>query len=344
MEGITHSHLLRPLTCEESTESESANFLHTVATAMPKARGIGKVSAVLVVALLLGLAASFDNARTSHHWIPVCPSRNCFLSDQDNTAPLPPVVFWAWEKPEDLRFLNPNSAAVAFLAKTIYLSPPDPASPLKSAGGFLVQPRLQPLRVAPETALIAVVRIETSSGLPGAAHTTRPVAPNYSTSQLEDISSQIVELHSFPAVRAVQIDFDATTRERGFYSALLSDVRRKLPDKVPLSITALASWCIGDPWLERLPRGTIQEAVPMLFRMGPDAVNVAKFLRSANSFPVAACRGSMGVSTDETFSQKLLNWNLPGMSSTWHQKRIYVFSPRAWTPSAAQAVLKEWQP
>ena len=344
MECITRSDLLRPVTCEESTRSESANFLHALATAMAKTRGISKVSAILVVALLLGLAASLDYARTAHHWFSGCRSRNCFPSNQDNTVPLPPVVFWAWEKPEDLRLLNPNSAAVAFLAKTIYLSPPNPASSVKSAAGFLVRPRLQPLRVAPETALIAVVRIETSSGLQGAAHTTAPVAPNYSTSQLQDIASQIVELGSFPAVRAVQIDFDATTREHGFYSALLSDVRRKLPDKVPLSITALASWCIGDPWLEQLPRGTIQEAVPMLFRMGPDAVNVAKFLHSAQDFPVAACRGSIGVSIDETFSSKLLNGNLPGMPSAWRQKRIYVFSPRPWTPTGADSILKEWQP
>ena len=82
----------------------------------------------------------------------------------------------------------------------------------------------------------------------------------------------------------------------------------------------------------------------MLFRMGPDSADVAKFLRSGTDFPVAACRGSLGLSTDESFSRNLLAGKLPGAPFSFRQKRIYVFSSRAWTPSAAQAVLKRWQP
>jgi hypothetical protein len=198
---------------------------------------------------------------------------------------------------------------------------------------------LQPLRIAPGTPLIAVARIET----PSTNHSVSP-APFITIKIRERIASEIASLQNIASVRAIQIDFDATTSQHVFYSALLQDVRRKLRREIPLSITALASWCVGDPWLAQLPPGTIDEAVPMLFRMGPDAANVAAFLRSSEEFRVPACRNSLGVSTDEPISQQLLTKQFPGMPAIWHKKRIYVFAPRAWTPSAANAILKEWQP
>ena len=67
----------------------------------------------------------------------------------------PRLVLWAWERPERLEFLNPRSAGVAFLARTVSWN----------AGQITSRPRLQPLRVPPETALMAVVRLE-SHGLP----------------------------------------------------------------------------------------------------------------------------------------------------------------------------------
>src|SRR5689334_1883248 len=62
----------------------------------------------------------------------------------------PRIVLWAWERPENLEFINPREIAVAFLAKTIRLR----------AEETLVKPRFQPLKFAPGTELIAVVRIE----------------------------------------------------------------------------------------------------------------------------------------------------------------------------------------
>ena len=47
---------------------------------------------------------------------------------------------------------------------------------------------------------------------------------------------------------------------------LLAEVRRRVPVSMPLSITALTSWCESDGWIAGLP---VVEAVPMLFRMGP---------------------------------------------------------------------------
>ena len=239
------------------------------------------------------------------------PGDTPFDPANERASLLPNVTFWAWERPEDLRFLLPDQAGVAFLAKTISIETVPANSSADSSPSFAVRPRLQPLRITPGTQLIAVVRIETPSA-PHASFSfqqTQSVAhsfPIFSDAQRALLASEIADLQSTPGVSAIQIDFDAPASAHAFYASLLQDVRRKLPPSMPLSITALASWCIGDPWLSQLPPGTIDEAVPMLFRMGPDAANVAKFLHSNSDFPVAACRGSLGLSTDEPLSHDLL--------------------------------------
>src|SRR6266550_1062715 len=62
----------------------------------------------------------------------------------------PHTILWAWERPEDFEFLDPNRFAVAFLAQTLILK----------GGDVVLNPRRQPLKVSPETRLIAVTRIE----------------------------------------------------------------------------------------------------------------------------------------------------------------------------------------
>jgi hypothetical protein len=259
---------------------------------------------------------------------------------------LPAVIFWVWERPEDLRFLTPRQAGVAFLAKTIYLQPP-PTDPTGSSPSFIVRPRLQPLRIAVGTPLIAVIRVETPDPPrlrslqqnQSALH-----AFSYSNAQRALLASEIAGTQSISGLSAIQIDFDAPSSAQPFYTALLQDVRGKLPPSLPLSITALASWCIGDPWLARLPPGTIDEAVPMLFRMGPDAGKILKFLHSDDDFPVTACRGSLGLSTDETLLNDLLTASPTFATFNPREKRVYVFAPRSWTQSAAETILQELKP
>jgi hypothetical protein len=309
----------------------------------------GGVVGMLFVCLLAAFAAlphfSGASARWLHGWQRINAPQSASSLPMDA---LPQLFFWAWERPEDLRFLEHKNAGVAFLAKTIYV-PASDEDPRKDAGGSIrIRPRLQPLRVAPGTPLIAVVRIETRADHQPAAYflagTRSLTSAPYTAMQQQRAVAEIADVANLPNVRAIQIDFDATVSERAFYSALLSDVRKKLPPALPLSITALASWCLGDPWLEELPPGTIDEAVPMLFRMGPDTANVTKFLHSGDDFPIPACRASLGLSTDEPLSRALLGVasNPPIRES--RNKRIYIFEPRAWTKPAADAVLQEWQP
>jgi Protein of unknown function (DUF3142) len=266
-------------------------------------------------------------------------------SKEPDRTGLPPVMLWAWERPDDLELLDSKRAGVAFLAGTVFVRSIASNGDEAPDEGVVLRPRLQPLRLPEGVALMAVVRIETQQGWSQSGYQPAKQAGAISTdgpyreAQRRRVVSLINRLTVLPEVRAVQIDFDAARSEQGFYRALLVDLRKALPPGMPISITALASWCVGDPWMEKLPPGTINEAVPMLFRMGPDGPNIASFLNGGNEFPVAACRESVGISTDEDFSRKTLRAGFPGNSGDLRAKRVYVFHPKAWNAESVQKVV-----
>jgi hypothetical protein len=206
----------------------------------------------------------------------------------------PHVFLWAWERPENLEFLDPQATGVAFLARTVCLRD----------GAVSVRPRLNPLRYPPGAVLMAVVRVEPQDA------TLPPV---------EAVSTAIAEASEIPGVRALQVDFDAALSQRPFYRALLDDLRRRVPSSMPLSMTALTSWCQSDGWIAGLP---VVEAVPMLFRLGPGE-------QAARTFRPSLCRSSAGVSLDEPLQQ-------PPLAA-----RLYIFNPRPWTASTYRSALRE---
>ena len=126
-------------------------------------------------------------------------------------------------------------------------------------------------------------------------------------------------------VSAVQIDFDAKSSERAFYRDLIFDLRRKMPEQTALSITALASWCLQDDWISDLP---VDEAVPMLFRMGVERRQIQMRLESGGDFSEPLCRRSNGVSTDE---------KLNGVPA---QRRSYIFNPKQWSDLSVSDAVK----
>lgn len=213
---------------------------------------------------------------------------------------LPPVIVWAWERPEKLAFINTDQVGVAFLAKTLRLED----------DRVLSRPRLQPLELAPGTKLIAVVRIESDH-------------PRLSFTQLEQSVQEITKLSALSGISAVQIDFDAKVSERDFYRNLLRELRRQLPSSTSLSITALASWCEGDIWLSDLP---IDEAVPMLFRMGLDRTR----FQSGRPFDAAICQSAAGVSTDEPITAPPVD-------------RLYIFNPKPWSRDSLNSALEAYK-
>jgi hypothetical protein len=212
---------------------------------------------------------------------------------------LPQTVLWAWERPDDLRGL-PRGIGVAFLAQTITIS----------GRTHLVTRRRQPLRVENGTPMVAVTRIEAPGDVTGA--------------DVGAIARAIVDRGRLPMVEGVQIDFDARASQRAMYRQLLHEVRAALPGRTPLSITALASWCLDDNWLDELP---VDEAVPMLFRMGPADTTLRR--EWARRTPASKCRGALGISLDEPAP-----WRRAG-------RRTYVFNPAPWTATAVTAALEE---
>jgi hypothetical protein len=94
---------------------------------------------------------------------------------------------------------------------------------------------------------------------------------------------------------------------------------------MPLSITALLSWCAAAPgsgnWMANLP---IDEAVPMFFRLGGSS----RPADNKSGYPLREprCRGSIGISTDESW---------PSLDP---RQRVYLFAPRPWTPLQLAAI------
>jgi hypothetical protein len=258
------------------------------------------VGVVLSSAAVLALAFRWKEP------VPASLSLSVPSPSMANLSRLPSIILWAWERPEKLDFIDPTKVGVAYLAKTVYLR----------SDRVVTRPRMQSLSLPPGVKVIAVVRIETD----------RTDRAQLTTAQVENTASEVAGLAQLPNVTAVQIDFDATMSERDFYRALLSEVREKLPSSMPLSITALASWCSGDSWLTELP---IDEAVPMLFRLGVESHRFASRLKSGEVFP-APCHAAAGISTDEPVS-------LPPV------QRVYVFNPKAWSQVSFGRAMEAFQ-
>lgn len=138
---------------------------------------------------------------------------------------------------------------------------------------------------------------------------------------------------------AVQLDFDARESQLGWYRELIRSLseptnatfgrRQRI-----VSITALATWCMQpQPWFQSKPSdlpSELEEVVPMLFRMGPQRVELLTEIARRRDF-AEGCRGTIGVSIDEP-----LPWYPPA-------RRVYVFSPKRWTKEAFDEVCARWR-
>jgi hypothetical protein len=220
----------------------------------------------------------------------------------DPLGALPSVLLWAWERPEDLRFAPQLGVGVAALDRTITLR----------GRGLRVDPRRQPIRLDPATPVVSVVRVEADAA---AADEADPVG----------VAEAVAAAARRPGARALQIDFDATASQRALYTRLIAEVRRRVPADLPISMTALASWCAGDRWIEDLP---VDEAVPMLFEMGPDRAAVLRRARHDTPFADGRCGRAIGVSPREP---------LPRVPRA---DRTYLFAYEPWTIDAARAALR----
>ena len=247
--------------------------------------------AAVFVAALLVAGLVFAGRQTPGHQDPAASTE-------------PELVLWLWEHPEDLRFLQDAGAdetasvAVAPLLGTLRWT----------ADGLKTFTRRQPWTAPADLPRIAVVRLESSRDAPPWSEGARAEVVERVLAWLER------ERARSPRWRGLQIDFDARQSERVAYRALLRDLRHRLDHELTLGITALLSWCTGDPWIRDLP---VDEAVPMYFRMG-EAAPSFRARAARQDLPVPLCRQSYGFSTDEPW--------VP----TRGGRRLYVFNPRPW--------------
>jgi hypothetical protein len=205
---------------------------------------------------------------------------------------VPTRVLWSWERREDLRQINTRRYAIAYLDQTITVD-------LNAHA----EARRNPVLLPEHAMLLPVVRIETTR------HAVLDAANREATVRA------ILDSAGKPRIAALEIDFDATASQREFYRGILEDLRRRMPAGLPLSMTALASWCSFDDWLRGLP---VDEAVPMMFRMEPDRRRAPPDV-DAFAIREPLCANAVGVSTSEPWP-------------AWMRgRRVYVFADEGWT-------------
>jgi hypothetical protein len=215
---------------------------------------------------------------------------------------LPPLVLWAWDRDDDLRFVDPSDTGVAFLAATLTLR----------GEGVVLTPRHNPLTLPEGVGRVAVAHVETDRDDP----------PVLNDAQLRRFVEALATVGEEVPHRVLQIDYEAVVSQRAFLIDAIAALRRRLPGAA-VSVTALASWCFSERWTARLEA---DEVVPMLFRMGYDGRRVRAHLAGGGDFRGEECRSSLGIATDE-----LPDALPPG-------RRVYVFSPHRWTASSYEIV------
>jgi hypothetical protein len=218
------------------------------------------------------------------------------LAGSCRPAPAVPsqLILWAWERPEDLRFA-PSSAEVAVQTGFVELS----------GDGLQARGRRFPLKTdsPPSTALVHV-QIDHR----------RPL--EWTPLLRSRASAAILHYAAGIPARRVQLDFEVRASERAVLVDLLAEVRRGLPAGTLLSMTALASWCDTEGWLEHAP---VDEIVPMLFRMTAGGETLRKRLAAGGDFRNPRCRAALGVASESPIVRAP-----PG-------RRVYLFNPRSWT-------------
>lgn len=216
-------------------------------------------------------------------------------------AALPAELVWAWERPEDLRWLPPE-VGVAYVGSTILLQG-------KQAQ---VYRRAAPLLLAPGAARVPVLHVDVSWRKP----------PVLSDAQSARVADELLRLAAQANRKVVQLDFEVRRSQRPFLAHTIGAIRARLDPSIALSVTALASWCLDDYWLQQIGA---DEVVPMAFRMGPAQQALRARLLQQGGFTRARCGAAIGFATDE-----------PMMAV--RERRRYYFSPQAWSAERWQAL------
>ena len=216
-------------------------------------------------------------------------------------AQLPKEMLWAWERPEDLRWL-PAEVGVAYVASSIDLR----------SDKALIRRRTAPLLLAANTAVVPVLHIDVSWNFP----------PHKTQQQTDIIIAELARVAQRGNRNVVQLDFEVGRSQRSFLAATIAAARARLDPRIALSSTALASWCLDDYWIGEIGA---DEVIPMAFRMGRDQHALRQRILQQRGFVQERCRSAVGFSSDEPMM--VVNTG-----------RHYYFSPKSWTAASWQAV------
>ncbi len=213
----------------------------------------------------------------------------------------PSRVVWAWERPEALDTLPPG---IGIASVTGFIR-------LRGGAVVVARGRRFPLTAAPgRAAPIAVIHIE--------------IDQNEALDWTGQLSARVVGAalafaHGAPHV---QVDMEVRASQRTVLLDVLRGVREGLPPGTTLSMTALASWCETEDWLDAAP---VDEIVPMLFRMGRGGARLRAKLAAGGDFRQPRCRQAAGIATDTPVAVP------PG-------RRLYMFNPLPWDAAAIAAL------
>lgn len=226
---------------------------------------------------------------------------------EQGQQPPPRIMLWSWQKIEDLSAIDTSKVGVALLVGRFTVD----------QNKIALEPRLSQLQLPPGCYREAVARVEMKQ------------MPD--ESKMEEVSAKLA--HSIVSLvlahshyEGLQIDFDAKELERPFYVHLLKHLRAQLPPSLTLSMTALASWSQGDPWLrqaianDHLP---VDYVVPMFFTMGVGKEQALRLLQENLPKPFNG-HSSIGLSIGEAAAISQISSKLNNLD------RIYLFCSPGW--------------
>lgn len=196
-------------------------------------------------------------------------------------APPPPAVAWIWKDAAPPAW---SQARVAVVDRHILLS----------GDSVRERPGAKPRRLPAGTEVTPVVHVELDL--------LRPAASLRAATHL--IVTAMESAAQATTSGWVQLDLEARPSQRADYRALVQEIRRVLPAKVRLSVTALAWWCRSPAWLDGL---AANEVVPMFFKMGRDGKDMRALVALQPSALHPLCRAdSAGFSPQEPFDRAVV--------------------------------------
>ena len=186
----------------------------------------------------------------------------------------PTEFWWYWDRPAgQLPAPAPGVGAAVLVTHVIF-----------SGQGYALQPRRSALRLPSGVATMPVVHVEVDPA--------RPFGAN--VAQSDALCAAVLDAVRRGAATWVQLDFEARRSQRAFWQTAVQKIKADLPAGVRLSVTALASWCYEDRWIDAAP---VDEIVPMYFRL--KQARRGYIVRSAAGVSEPRCATAYGVADDE---------------------------------------------